>query len=99
MIASFVLVVLSVCIQGKWFINIKPDWTESLNLYLVVVGRPSERKSPALKETTRPVFKYMDEENERRKPKIAEYELKKRIINGQLKVIQEALSKKNSKAK
>ena len=57
MIASFVLVVLSVCIQGKWFINVKPDWTESLNLYLVVVGRPSERKSPALKETTKPVFK------------------------------------------
>lgn len=99
MIASFVLVVLSVCIQGKWFINIKPDWTESLNLYLVVVGRPSERKSPALKETTKPIFKYMDEENERRKPEIAEYELKKKIINGQLKAIQEALSKKNSKAK
>ena len=99
MIASFVLVVLSVCIHGKWFINVKPDWTESLNLYLVVVGRPSERKSPALKETTKPIFKYMDEENERRKPEIAEYELKKKIINGQLKAIQEALSKKNSKAK
>ncbi len=99
MIASSVLSVLSLCVQGKWSINIKPDWTESLNLYVVVVGRPSERKSPALKETTKPIFKYMDEENERRKPDIAEYELKKKIISGQLKTIQEALSKKSSKTK
>lgn len=99
MVASFVLVVLSLCIQGKYWINIKPDWTESLNLYVVVVGRPSERKSPALKETTRPLFKYMDEENERRKPEIAAYELKKKILTGQLKNIQEALSRKSSKVK
>lgn len=99
MVSSLVLVVMSLCIQGKFWINVKPDWIESLNLYVVVVGRPSERKSPTLKEVTRPIFRYVDEENERRKPEIAEYELKKKIINGKLKVIQEALSKKNSKTK
>lgn len=99
MVSSLVLVVMSLCIQGKFWINVKPDWIESLNLYVVVVGRPSERKSPTLKEVTRPIFRYVDDENERRKPKIAEYELKKKIINGKLKVIQEALSKKNSKTK
>ena len=99
MVSSLVLVVVSLCIQGRFWINVKPDWIESLNLYVVVVGRPSERKSPTLKEVTRPIFRYVDEENERRKPEIAEYELKKKIINGKLKVIQEALSKKNSKTK
>lgn len=99
MVSSLVLVVVSLCIQGRFWINVKPDWIESLNLYVIVVGRPSERKSPTLKEVTRPIFRYVDEENERRKPEMAEYELKKKIINGKLKVIQEALSKKNSKTK
>lgn len=99
MIASFTLVVLSLCVQGKYFINIKPDWTESLNLYVVVVGRPSERKSPALKETTRPIFEYVKNENERRKPLTEEYELKKKIITGQLKNIQESLSRKGDNTK
>lgn len=93
MVASFVLVIISLCATGKLWINIKPDWTESLNLYVVIVGRPSERKTPVLKEVIRPVFKYMNEENERRRPDIAEYELKKKIINGRLKTIQDALSR------
>lgn len=99
MVASMVLIVMSLCIQGKFYINIKPDWTESLNLYVVVVGRPSERKSPTLKEVTRPIFQYVSEENKRRKPLIAEYELKKKILSGKLRTIQEALSRKGSKPK
>lgn len=99
MVASMVLIVMSLCMQGKFYINIKPDWTESLNLYVVVVGRPSERKSPTLKEVTRPIFQYVSEENKRRKPLIAEYELKKKILSGKLRTIQEALSRKGSKPK
>lgn len=45
------------------------------------------------------MLRYVNEENKRRKPAIKEYELKKKIISGQLKTIQEALSKKNSKTK
>lgn len=97
MVATFVLSILSLCIQGKYWLNVKPDWTESLNLYVVVVGRPSERKSPTLKETTKPVFKYVEEENEKRQPYIAEYELKKKIITGRLKNIQDALAKMSKK--
>lgn len=97
MVATFVLSILSLCIQGKYWLNVKPDWTESLNLYVVVVGRPSERKSPTLKETTKPVFKYVEEENEKRQPYIAEYELKKKILTGRLKNIQDALAKMSKK--
>ena len=97
MVATFVLSILSLCIQGKYWLNVKPDWTESLNLYVVVVGRPSERKSPTLKETTKPVFKYVEEENQKRQPYIAEYQLKKKILTGRLKNIQDALSKMSKK--
>ena len=98
MVASFVLAVLSLCIQGKWSINIKPDWTESLNLYVLVVGRPSERKSPTLKETTRPIYQYVDEVNAKRKADVAEYELKKKIISGRLRTIQDSISKGSNRA-
>lgn len=99
MIASFVFSTLSLCIQGKYMIEVKPDWMETLNLYVLVVARPSERKSPALREVIRPIFDYTKKENERRQPEIAEYELKKRILSGKMKDIQDKLSKPGSKAK
>ena len=96
MVATMDLSAMSLCIQGKYQIDIKPGWIEPLNLYTVVIGRPSERKSPALKEATQPIYDYMDEENERRKPQIKEYELRKKVIKGRLKNIQDELSKKNN---
>lgn len=99
MVASFVIAVISMCVQGKYAVQVKPDWVEPVNLYVLVIARPSERKSPTLKEVTTPVFKYVKEENERRKPAVAGYELQKRIISGKLKTIQDALSKPRNKAK
>lgn len=94
--ATMVLDTMALCVQGKFQIDIKPGWIEPLNLYTVVIGRPSERKSPALKEATQPVYDYMQEENERRLPQIKEYGLKKKIIQGRLKTVQDNLSKKDN---
>lgn len=99
MVASFVIAILSMCVQGKYAVQVKPDWAEPINLYMVVIARPSERKSPALKEVTAPAFKYVKEENERRKPQVAGYELQKKILSGKLKTIQDALAKQSSKTK
>ena len=52
-----------------------------------------------MKEVFKPVFRYVKEENERRKSEISEYEIKKRILSGKLKNIQDTLSKPTSKAK
>lgn len=93
MVASLILAVLSLCVQGKFYIKVKTDWVESVNLYMIVIGRPSERKSPVLKEIESPIFTYMAEENERRKPEIKKYKLQKKILDGKLKTIQEALAK------
>lgn len=51
MVATFVIAIISLCVQGKYKIQVKPDWEEPVNLYAVVVMRPSERKSPTLPET------------------------------------------------
>lgn len=45
------------------------------------------------------MFKYVKEENERRQPEIAEYELKKKIMSGRMKTIQESLAKQGDKSK
>ena len=101
MVATFVIAIISLCVQGKYKIQVKPDWEEPVNLYAVVVMRPSERKSPTLKMVSAPVFEYMDEENERRQPEIAEYETKKKILTGQIKNISNSIAgsykKDNSK--
>ena len=99
MIASFVLSIISLCLQGKFQIKVKPDWYETINLYTLVIARPSERKSPALKETAAPVYKYVKEENERRQPEIVKYELERKVLSGKLKNIQDSLSKSGSKTK
>lgn len=92
MVATFVIAIISLCVQGKYKIQVKPDWEEPVNLYAVVVMRPSERKSPTLKMVSAPVFEYMDEENERRQPEIAEYETKKKILTGQIKNISNSIA-------
>lgn len=101
MVATFVIAIISLCVQGKYRIQVKPDWEEPVNLYAVVVMRPSERKSPTLKMVSAPVFEYMEEENERRQPDIAEYETKKKILTGQIKNISNSIAgsykKDNSK--
>lgn len=84
MVATFVIAIISLCVQGKYKIQVKPDWEEPVNLYAVVVMRPSERKSPTLKMVSAPVFEYMEEENERRQPEISENETKKKILTGQI---------------
>ncbi len=99
MIASFTLSIISLCLQGKFQIKVKPDWYETINLYTLVIARPSERKSPALKETAAPVYKYVKEENERRQPEIVKYELERKVLSGKLKNIQDSLSKSGSKTK
>lgn len=78
---------------------VKPDWYETVNLYTLVIARPSERKSPALRETSAPVHEFIKKENERRQTDIAEYELKKKILTGKLKNIQDSLSRPSSKTK
>lgn len=99
MVATFALSVISLSVQGKYSVLVKPDWIEPLNLYTVVVGRPSERKSPALKEVTAPVFSYVKELNEKRQPEISQYNLQKKILTGRVRNMQEELIKKGDKAK
>lgn len=84
MVAVSVLTVTSLCVQGKFIINPKPGWMEPVNIYAAVVARPSDRKTPVLDLTTRPIHIYERKENERRAPLVEAYKMKKDILTKQI---------------
>lgn len=93
MAAVSALTVVSLCVQGKYVVNPKPGWIEPLNLYSVVVARPSERKSPVMREMTDVIYQYIQEENQRREPEIAQYNLEKEILTRKIESIKQAAAK------
>ncbi len=63
MVASAVLAILSVCLQGKYKVQAKPGWTEPVNLYVYNVLSASERKSAVLNFLIDPVVEYENRYN------------------------------------
>lgn len=56
MISCCVLAVLSAIFQRCGFtVRVSPDWIEPCNLFLTCTASPSERKSPVLRDVTRPL--------------------------------------------
>ena len=48
MVATAVITTISLCNQGKYLIQGKEGWKEPVNLYSLIVARPSERKTPTM---------------------------------------------------
>ena len=65
MAGAAVITVASMAVQLKYVICPIEGWIEPLNLYMVVVARPSERKSPVMREVMAVVYKYTKEYNEK----------------------------------
>ena len=91
--AAAVVGVVSACIQGKFAVQVKPDWKEQTTLYILVIARPSERKSPTLRAVAAPLYNYSKEENNRREPAIREYQLKREILEKTIASLKDRISK------
>ena len=65
MCASACLAVLALTMQGKYTIMGKEDWYEPLNLYVLCIAPPSERKSTILSKVTDPINSYEADYNRR----------------------------------
>ena len=90
MCASACLAVLALATQGKYRVMGKPDWTEPLNLYVLCIAKPSERKSAIISKVTKPINEYESEYNDLH---AAEFE-KNRIEFAALKKEREELVRK-----
>lgn len=94
MCACSVLAALALCAQGRYKIQGKPDWVEPLNLYVVSVAEPSERKSAVIGAVSNPITAYEAEENKRRAPLIEESKMKLRVLEQEQKTMESKMAKK-----
>ena len=96
MSASAALAVLALCQQGKFRIRGKADWTEPLNLFVVIVAEPSERKSAIINFMTRPLNAYEAEYNRRNAAALEASKMKKRILERQQRTLEDKIAKGNA---
>lgn len=73
MAAVAALGVVSLAVQGKFQVTATPGWTQPLNLYEIIVARPSDRKTPVLNAVMGPVYEYIQTINELRKEEVKIY--------------------------
>ncbi len=97
MVAPAIIAVMALGIQKKCCIHPMVDWYEPANLYIAVVGDPSERKSPTMKEIMKPVYEFEREENEKITPEISAYKTKKEILENRIGSAIKSLSRSGKK--
>lgn len=85
-----VLTIISICVQGKYEIEIKESWKEPLNLYSVIIANPAERKSPVLNQVVSSVYEFEQEQNDKLKQLVTLYQHKKDCIEGEIALIKKS---------
>ena len=93
MSAVVTLGILAVCAGRYYRIEGNANYYEPLNLYILLVAEPGERKSSIMQNMTRFLFEYEQSENERLKPYITAYKHKKANLESTIKNLQERLGK------
>lgn len=87
------LAILSICLQGKYRIWGKPDWSEPLNTYCVIVLPPAERKSAVISLMTQPLEEYEQEVNSAMDAQIIESQMRKAVLEKERRMLEDKVSK------
>lgn len=87
------LATLSICLQGKYRIWGKPDWSEPLNTYCVIALPPAERKSAVISFMTAPIEEYEKEVNAVLDTQIVESQMMKSVLEKERKSLEDKVSK------
>lgn len=78
--ASVALAALSVCLQGKAKVRFSPFWSEELNLYVLIIAPPGERKSAVYSAMTDPINKYVADYNAQHLIDVQSYRNEKKML-------------------
>ena len=70
MAATAILSAMSHCFSGVYRMEGKPDHTEPITLYALILAEPSERKSPILKPISEPFVAFADDYNNANRERI-----------------------------
>lgn len=95
MVASSILGILSLCNQGKYYVQGKEGWKEPINLYILVVAPPAERKSAIFSRLTNVIYTYEKNKNLELKPIIISNNDKRDILIGSIEEIKKKLKRDN----
>lgn len=97
MVCCNMLGILAACCQGKYKVEIKPDWREPLNLYILNIAQPSERKSAAISTQTRPMIAYEAQYNDANRASIEKNRMEyKALLKKQEDIIRKLSKDKDS---
>lgn len=98
MAGTAALAAIAVCAQGKYCIRGKPDWTEPLNAYFLVVNPPSERKSAVERSIVKPIDEYEKRYNLQHAGRVEASKMQKRVLERRQKAVEEQVAKGKAEA-
>jgi hypothetical protein len=94
---SLALSLAGAALAGKARVRVRDGWTEPANVFTVVALPPGERKSAVFSDATAPLVQYEREERERMEPVIAEMESEHRVMEMQLRGLEQKAAKESAK--
>lgn len=78
--ALFGLAAVSTAVGGRRYVCPKPDWSEPVALYTMVICAPGEMKSPTLKAMAAPLYDAEEHQQDEAAPKVEADQQMRRII-------------------
>jgi replicative DNA helicase len=87
------LAALATCVHGRLTVEVRPGYEEPLNLYVVCVMDPANRKSAVLRAIAAPIERFQSEESERLRPELEAAAAQRRIDEKRLHRAEEEASK------
>ena len=85
--------ILSACLQGKYRIQGKPDWTEPLNTYALVIAAPSERKSAVTHMMVKPLNDYELRYNREHASEVETSRMEKKVLDRRQRILVDEYAK------
>ena len=96
MVGTSLLGILSICNQGKYVVEARKNWREPINLYMLMIAKPSEKKSPTCNRLTSPIYDFERFFNENLKLDIITNKSEKEVLESKLLSLKKRLkSNKN----
>ena len=93
MAGTAALAIMATCIQGKYCVRPKAEWTEPVNLFALIVAEPAERKSAIMNFITKPLTLYESEYNDQHATDIKKSTALKRALEKKLHIIEDKFAR------
>lgn len=93
MAGTAALAIMASCVQGKYRIQVKADWTEPTNIYALIIADPAERKSAIVNLMTKPLRLYENDYNNKHAAEFEKNKMMKRVLEKKQRDIEEKVAR------